>query len=494
MAPLKIQTVGRTIEKEEDRRHIRDSDPFIVLGRRESRLQGEGMDRNTQLAKETRAGHVGSELHGQTSLQGITKKATKDRTHRFGNLYRLLNVQALKEAFNELKKKAAAGIDGVTASDYAADLNQNVEALAEELINKTYRAKKVRRVYIDKGNGKKRPLGIPAVSDKVVQRAAARILTAIYEPEFSANSYGYRPHTGAQKAVKDITNELQFGKYSYIVEADIKGYFENIDHDWLLKMLEIRIADSAFLGLIRKWLKAGIMDIDGKVKHPVTGSPQGGIISPILANIYLHYALDLWFEKRIKSQGEGEAYLCRYADDFICAFRYKRDAQRFYRELTERLGKFGLELSAEKTNLINFSRFRKEDSPAFEFLGFEFRWGVSRKGKDLLKRRTSRSKLRKSIVAYTLWCRENRDTRLRRLFPKLNAKLQGYYNYFGLIGNYTSLWDFHTQAIRILYKWLNRRSQRRSFNQSAFTACLGRYSVVKPRIVESRYIQLQFDF
>ncbi|MNI52332.1 reverse transcriptase [compost metagenome] len=236
------------------------------------------------------------------------------------------------------------------------------------------------------------------------------------------------------------------------------------------------------------------MDTDGKVKHPVTGCPQGGIISPILANVYLHYVLDLWFEKVVKRYSEGDSYCCRYADDFVCAFRYKRDAERFYRVLGLRLRKFGLELSLEKTNIIRFSRFQKEANTSFEFLGFEFRWGVSRKGKDLLKRRTSRNKLRKSVAAFKEWCKENRDKRLRRLFPKLNAKLRGYYNYYGLVGNYTSLWDFYTKSVRILYKWLNRRSQRRSFNLATFTLCLKRYSVEKPRIVESKHIQLQFDF
>lgn len=474
--------------------HIRDSDPFIVLRGRESRPHGEGMDKNTNLAKETSAGHVGLEQRWQTSLQGIAKKAKENKTHRFGNLYQLLNAEALHEAFKELKKKAAAGVDKVTAAMYAENLEHNIEETEKQLKQKTYRAKLVRRVYIEKGNGKKRPLGIPAVSDKTVQRAAAKILEAIYETEFSKHSYGYRPHTGAQQAVKILTDELQFGKYSYIVEADIKGFFDAIDHEWLIRMLELRIEDKTFLRLIQKWLKAGILDTDGMVKHPVTGCPQGGIISPILANIYLHYALDLWIETAVGPQSEGKAYFCRYADDFVCAFQYKRDAERFYRALGPRLEKFGLELAKEKTNIISFSRFRKEENTKFEFLGFEFRWGASRKGKDVIRRRTARGKLRKSVVAFKEWCKENRHKRLRRLFPKLIAKLQGYYNYYGLIGNYVSVWQFYAQAMRNLYKWLNRRSQRLSFNLADFTACIKRYQVPKPRIVESKYIQLSFDF
>ena len=447
-----------------------------------------------QPVKETSTGHVGSEICWQTSLRGIAKKATENKTHRFGNLYKLLTVEALREAFHDLKKKASAGVDNITVKEYTEELESNLGKAVEQLKSKQYRAKLVRRVYIDKGNGKKRPLGIPAVSDKIIQRAAAKILEAIYEQEFSDHSYGYRPHTGAQKAVIDLTHELNFGKYSYIVEADIRGFFDAIDHDWLIRMLELRIADRAFLRLIKKWLKAGILDTDGMVKHPVTGCPQGGVISPILANIYLHYALDLWFEKRVKPSCEGMNYICIYADDFVCAFQYKQDAVQFYQAVGERLGKFGLELAQEKTNIISFSRFRKEENTKFEFLGFEFRWGVSAKVGDIIRRRTAPGKLRKSLTAFTEWCKEMRNKRLRRLFPKLIAKLRGYNNYYGLIGNYSSLSKFHEQVKRILYKWLNRRSQRRSFNLVEFSACWKRYGVPKPRIVESNLVQLHFDF
>lgn len=335
---------------------------------------------------------------------------------------------------------------------------------------------------------------VPAVSDKITQRVAAKMLEAIYETEFSAHSYGYRPHTGAQKAVKDLTKELICGKYGYVVEADIRSFFDAIDHDWLIRMLEVRIADKAFLRLIKKWLKAGVLDTDGMVKHPVTGCPQGGVISPILANIYLHYALDLWFEKRVQQSCEGMTYICRYADDFVCAFQFKQEAVKFYKELGERLEKFGLELAQEKTNIIIFSRFRQEDKTKFEFLGFEFRWGVSRKGKAIIKRRTAPGKLRKSIIAFTDWCKKMRSKRLRKLFPKLIAKLRGYTNYYGLIGNFRSLSKFYEHVKRIFYKWLNRRSQRRSFNLAEFDSCWARYRVPKPRIVESDLVQLHFDF
>jgi RNA-directed DNA polymerase len=435
-------------------------------------------------AKETLTGHVGLEKLVLTSLQEISQKAKRFKKHRFQNLYRLLNQRTLMEAWKGINKKAAAGVDKKTAKEYARFLETNIEVIVDDLKKKKYRAKLVRRVDIPKGKGKTRPLGIPVISDKLVQKSVAMILEAIYEQDFLPNSYGYRPNVGPQKAVKDLSKELNFGKYSYIVEADIKGCFDHIDHDWLIKMLELRIDDKALIGLIKKWLKAGVLKPDGLVIHPATGTPQGGIISPILANIYLHHVHDLWFEKVVKPNCEGEAYLCRFADDLVCAFRYKRDAQRFYQTLGKRLNKFGLEVAEDKTKIISFSRFRKEENTAFDFLGFEFRWGVSRKGKDIIKRRTSRSKFRKALMSFKEWCKENRDKRLQELFKTLNAKLRGYYNYYGIIGNFESLNEFYEIAKKILYKWLNRRSQRRSFNWNEFVRTLSIYKIEQPRIVE----------
>jgi RNA-directed DNA polymerase len=426
-----------------------------------------------------------------TSLQGIAKKAKELSKYRFQDLYGMLNVNMLTEAWKKLNKRAAPGVDGTTADDYAKDLESNIRETVEDLKNKRYHAKQVRRVYIPKGEGKMRPLGLPATVDKVVQRAAADILEAIYEQDFLPNSYGYRPNRGPQMAVIDLTRELLFGRYNYIVEADIRGFFDNIEHEWLIKMLEQRVDDQAFTRLIRKWLNADILEQDGKILHPITGSPQGGTISSILANIYLHYALDLWFEKVVKPHCEGEAYLCRFADDFVCAFQHKHDAKRFYEVLGKRLNKFSLEVAPEKTRIIEFSPFCKEKN-SFEFLGFELRWGVSRKGKNIIKRRTSREKLRKSVANFTAWCKEVRSSRLRDIFRQLSSKLRGYRNYYGLIGNSTSLVQFYWQAKRILFKWLNRRSQRNSLNWEEFKKLWQRFQMPKPRIVESRQLVLNF--
>ena len=350
-------------------------------------------DRSTQLAKETYAGHVGSDNHKQTSLRGIAKKEIADKQHRFQDFYSCLNVDFLLDCWPLLNKRAASGVDKVTWQDYAENLHDNVSALVEGLKSKRYRAKLVRRHYIPKENGKLRPLGIPVIEDKLVQLACTRLLSAIYEQEFMESSYGYRPNRSARDAVRELTSSLQFGCYGHVVEADIKGFFTNMDHDWLLKMLRLRIDDSAFLGLIEKWLKAGILETDGRVIHPDTGTPQGGVISPVLANVYLHYALDLWFEKVVKPHCQGEAYICRYADDWVCAFRFKRDADRFYRALPKRLVKFNLEIAPEKTRILQFKRFNPSMKQSFTFLGFEFFWKMNHKGVPLVRRRTSHKKL-----------------------------------------------------------------------------------------------------
>ena len=318
-----------------------------------------------------------------------------------------------------------------------------------------------------------RPLGIPATEDKLLQVAVKRILEAIYEQDFQRCSYGYRPGVGALDAVDKLTVKLQFGRYNFVVEADIKSSFDNVDHEWMTRMLKERIDDRPFMRLITKWLKAGILEPDGKVIHPVTGTPQGGIVSPILANVYLHYVLDLWFQKVVKKHCRGEACLIRYADDFVCRFQYQKDAERFYKAMGKRLEKFGLKLSVEKTKVTEFRRDQQPGKTSFDFLGFELRWGKDRDGKPHLKRRTSRKKLRKSLKNFTDWCKANRHLRLR-----------GYYNYYGVIGNSASLMKFFKQAIRILFKWLNRCSQRRSFTWRGFQEMIEFFVIERPRVVE----------
>lgn len=421
------------------------------------------------------------------SLQAISEKAGRLKDYRFLNLYTMLNETFLVDSWRYINKQAARGIDGISARDYEKDLEANVSSVVDQLKRKSYRAKLVKRHYIPKGNGKTRPLGIPAVSDKLLQMAVSRILGAIFEPDFLAFSYGYRPGRGAQEGVGALTYQLQYGWYGYVVEADIRGFFDNIDHDWLIRMLSERINDGPFLRLIRKWLNAGILDTDGQVLHPVTGTPQGGVISPVLANVYLHHVLDLWFEKAVKPHCKGDVYLCRYADDFVCLFRYKEDADRFYKSLPERLAKFGLSVSPGKTRIVPFSRHKMPSKSRFDFLGFEFRWGKTRWGRPQIKRRTSRKKLQQAVRNFTLWCKASRHWPLEALFVTLNMKLRGYYNYYGVIGNIAGLRSFFASVRRILFKWLNRRSQRHSYTWPQFGVLLARYKLLPPRITEKRY-------
>jgi RNA-directed DNA polymerase len=418
-----------------------------------------------------------------TSLQGIAKRAREQKKHRFQDLYRMLNEGYLLDCWRYIRKDAAYGVDKMSAGEYERDLEENIRDLVERLKRGSYRAKLVRRKYIPKEEGKMRPLGIPAIEDKLLQIAVKRILEAIYEQDFLRCSYGYRPGVGALDAVDKLTVKLQFGRYNFVVEADIKSFFDNVDHEWVIRMLEERIDDQLFLRLIKKWLKAGILEPDGEVIHPVTGTPQGGIVSPILANVYLHYVLDLWFHKVVKKYCKGEACLIRYADDYVCAFQYQEDAESFYRAMGKRLGKFRLKLSEKKTRVKRFSRDHQPGKASFDFLGFEFRWGEDRGGRPHLKRRTSRKKLRRSLRNLADWCRANRHLRVDVLFRKLNAKLRGYYNYYGVVGNYASLAKFFEQVLRILFKWLNRCSQRSRYNWRGFQELIELFNIERPRIV-----------
>ena len=375
-------------------------------------------------------------------------------------------------------------MDEVTAVEYAADLQANIEDLVQRLRTKRYRAKLVRRHYILKDNGKQRPLGIPALEDKLVQSAAAKLLMAIYEQEFLGSSYGYRPGRGARDAVQDLTFELQYGCYGYVVEADVQGFFDHLDHDKILEMLRLRIDDRAFVNLIRKWLKAGVLEPDGHVVHPDTGTPQGGSVSPVLANVYLHYVLDLWFEKVVKPRC-GDALLCRYADDWVCAFRYQEDAERFFRVLPKRLEKFNLKLAPEKTRLMRFSRFHPSMKRRFAFLGFEFYWKEDRSGTPRVQRRTARKKLQAACRRIKQWIQSSRHLRVRDFFDGLNRRLLGHYRYYGLRGNSRSLYRYFEWVKACAFKWLNRRGGRRgSLSWQRFVHLLDLVHIAQPRITE----------
>ena len=425
-----------------------------------------------------------ADRHMQTSLRGIAKRAKEVPKHRFGNLYSLLNEKNLLECFPQLNRKAAPGVDAVDWSTFESNLMENVSSLATSLKEKRYKAKLVRRRNIPKPGGKQRPLGIPVIGDKLVQTAAAQILSAIYEQDFLPCSHGYRRGKGPQKAALELSQKLHRGRFRWVVDADIKGFFDHIDHEWLLKMLEQRINDRAFIGLIRKWLKAGILEEDGQVVYPVTGTPQGGVVSAVLANIYLHYGLDLWFEKIVKPLCSGDVMLMRFADDFVCCFQYREDEQRLSKVLGKRLGKFKLELSVEKTKVIKFTRFETENNNSFTFLGFEYRWGLSRAGKPIVTMRTSKQKFQAALAAILSWLKKD-YCRLgtTELLTKLKQKLLGHWNYYGVSGNYAMLNKFFRQVCWQVFKWLNRRSQRKSCNWAGFNEMLSYFKIPTPRII-----------
>lgn len=420
-------------------------------------------------------------------LSGISKRAQRERKWRFDNLYSLLTPAMLEWSYHQLRRTASSGVDGVSWQDYGAQLAANLTDLHARLVENRYRAPDVRRTFIPKSNGKQRPLGIPCLEDKIVQRAVAEILNSIFEVDFLPISYGYRPGIGAQDAHWDLSAELHHGIYGYVVEADLRSFFDTLDHDWLIRMVEQRVDDRKLIRLLRKWLKVGILDPDGVRAVSESGTPQGGIVSPILANIYLHYALDLWFVRVFKRRCAGRCFLIRYADDFVAGFQFQGDAESFEQALPARLEKFRLAVEPTKTGSHRFSRFRIEDNGSFDFLGFTFRWQRGRSGRNQVTRTTAKAKFRQSLRAFRDWIRLARSRPRRWVFHHLRQKLQGYWAYYGVNGNSLRLYQYWRQVYLLLYKWLNRSSQRRSYTMSGLDAALRQSDVPLPRITESRH-------
>jgi len=331
-------------------------------------------------------------------------------------------------------------------------------------------------------------LGLPTVEDKVIQQSVSQILQSIWEADFLPNSYGYRPAKSAHQAVHSLALNLQFKGYGYLVEADIKGFFDNMDHDWLVTMLEQRIDDKALLTLIKQWLKARVKSPDGSVSSSASGTPQGGVVSPVLANIYLHYVLDLWFEKEVKPKLQGRAMLIRYADDFVVAFQYQREAMRFYQELPARLNKFSLSVAEDKTRLMHFSRFRPGRKRSFQFLGFEFYWVIEFNKEPRLRRRTAPKKQCETLSELYRWIKQMRSKPLRDWMPSLKRKLTGFRNYYGLPDNSRSLERLHSHVLNSLYKWLNRRSQRKSYDWRGLKQMLGYFRIAPPKVTKRQIL------
>jgi RNA-directed DNA polymerase len=457
-----------------------ESDDFVVVGGRESRPRGEGNHKSAQSKAERNAldwdlfgnnlkgeqESVSSTKTGFTQLLEIAKKAKEEPKRKFTGLYRLLNQEFLVSCWQEMNPRSASGVDGMSPKQFGENLESEVSEIVGDLKAKRYRAPKIRQKMIPKGDGKFRPLGIPTVGDKLVQKGASKILEAIYEQEFLSCSYGYRKGIQIHDAVQELDNAIAKEGYQWVLEADIRGFFEHLDHEWVRKMLRERIADESLIQLISKWMKVGIVAEAGNEIHPEAGTPQGGIISPILANIYLHYVIDLWFEKRMKKRLQGRARLFRYADDFVVLFDHERDAQDFRVALEERLHGFGLDLAEDKTRIVELHRWKQKGE--FDFLGFTFRWGKSFKGKTVFKRETSTNRLQKAIQRFKDWCQENRSQGNEVIAKRVRSKFLGHRNYYGLAGNARQVSGYFHACKKILFRWLNRRSQKRSMNWDEF--------------------------
>ncbi|MFC1706528.1 group II intron reverse transcriptase/maturase [Planctomycetota bacterium] len=387
----------------------------------------------------------------------------------------------------ELGRKKAPGVDGVTREDYVEDLEANLKELLGRLHRGSYRPQPVRRRYIPKTGGKLRPLGIPATEDKLVQRGLAKVLERIYEEDFYDLSYGFRPGRSQHDALKALSRIIGTKKVSWIVEADIRGFYDNVNHDWLMRFVGHRVEDPRVLRLIHRFLTAGVMD-EGKRLPTEMGTPQGGVISAMLANVYLHYALDDWFVKVVGKHMRGEAYLVRFADDFVACFQHETDARRFDKALRRRLRKFGLEVAEEKTRVFRFGRFAKRDAArrgerveVFDFLGLTHYCGKSRRGRFKLKWRTAGSRFRSKLRGIGQWLKENRTQALTELWGMVNRKLTGHYLYYGVSDNWPRLMAFRKAVLLLLFKWLNRRSQRPSFTWPKFYAYVDRFGLASPK-------------
>mgnify|MGYP003540237703 FL=1 len=426
----------------------------------------------------------------ETKLLRIAELAKSDPKMKFTSLAHLLNVQSLIQCHHELPNNKATGVNGTTKEQYAESLEENIMDLTNRLKSKSYRPVPVRRMYIPKLNSnKKRPLGIPEHEDKIVQKGIAKVLNAIYENDFLDCSFGFRPNRNCHDALKILNFYVEKRLVSYVVDVDIKGFFDNVDHKWMMEFLKHRITDPSLLRIISRFLKGGYME-EGRRYKTDKGTPQGGVISPILANVYLHYVLDLWFEKVVRKQCEGQAYMVRYADDFVCCFQHKREAIQFYESLKLRLKKFNLEIAEDKTKVIPFGRFAENNAkrtgngkPAtFDFLGFTHYCGKSKQGKFRVKRKSSRKKVQGKLKESKEWLKSNRNKNIHLIMERFRRSLVGYYNYYCITDNSQTVNDFKEKIEILLFKWLNRRSQRKSFTWDKFRLFLQMFPLPKPRI------------
>ncbi|HWR08316.1 group II intron reverse transcriptase/maturase [Sporomusa sp.] len=430
----------------------------------------------------------------RTELERISELVAQNPKMVFTSLYHLITIDLLRQCHQEMNGRKAVGVDSVTKDTYEAQLEENLSDLVARLKGKQYRPQPSLRVYIPKANGKKRPLGIAAYEDKLVQDALSRVLSAVFEPRFQKSMHGFRPNRNCHTALHELNELIERGKTNYIVDADIKGYFNAMEHRIILDLVKFRLADPNILWLLKKTLTAGVQE-EGKWRATTRGSEQGNLASPIIANIYMHYALALWFDKRFKPTCRGECGLVVYADDFVATFQHKEEAERFLQAVKERFKDYGLELEPEKTRLIEFGRYARENRKkkgqgrpeTFDFLGFTHYCSKSQKGSFRVKRKTSRKKMKMRLTEMNEWIRTNRHLPVRTIIAETNAKLRGHYQYYGITDNSKSIKTYYYRTLKALFKWLNRRSQKRSYTWEGLNDLLKVFPLIQPRIRVSIY-------
>jgi RNA-directed DNA polymerase len=423
-----------------------------------------------------------------TRLKRIAEQAKDAPGMVFSNLSHHLNLELLREAYRRTRKGGAVGVDGQTAQDYVDNLEGNLQSLWGRVRSGTYKAPPVRRVHIPKGDkaGETRPIGIPSFEDKVLQRGVAMVMEAIYEQDFYDCSFGFRPGRSAHQALSQLWNGLMDIKGGWVLEVDIRGFFDTIDHHHLRKILGLRVRDHGLGRLVGKWLNAGVLEA-GILSFPEAGTPQGGVVSPLLANIYLHEVLDKWFHEVVKPRLQGTAFMVRYADDFVIAFSSANDALRVCDVLPKRFERFGLKLHEGKTRLFPFhmpSKFRRQavGVDGFDFLGFTHYWGLTRNGSWVVRQKTAKSRLCRALKRISGWCKLNRHTPVPVQHQVLTLKMRGHYSYFGTTGNYRALERFLREVEHLWVKWLRRRSHKADANWKKMSGHLARWRLPKPRI------------
>jgi len=424
-----------------------------------------------------------------TRLRRIAELARQSPTMVMTTLAHHIDADLLREAYRRTRKNGAVGVDGQTGSDYGANLDENLDALLGRLKSGRYRAPPVKRVHIPKGDGRKtRPIGIPTFEDKLLQRAVAMVLEAVYEQDFLTCSHGFRPGRSPHDAVDALWRATMDVGGGWVLEADIESFFDTLSHQHLRGFLDQRVRDGVLRRAIDKWLKAGVLE-EGALRRSEDGTPQGGVISPLLANIYLHEVLDRWFAEVVQPRLRGKATLVRYADDFVIVFQREDDARKVMNVLPKRFGKYGLRLHPEKTRLLDFRRPRgpkPHKGRSFDLLGFTHFWAKSRKGRWVVKHKTSKSRFARAIKKVALWCKRHRHQPVAVQHQALTAKVRGHYQYFGITGNYRALARFVRQVEWAWFKWLGRRSDSASRLWTDFARTMRRYPLPAPRIARSR--------